>query len=237
VSIVLTIIFVLFIITVVVTLHELGHYFAARWYGIPASSFSIGFGPEIIGRTDTRGTRWKISAIPLGGYVKLTDHEKVGMGMLGMVPWRGFALITVAGCLVNFITGWLYLTLVSGQAWLGFYFAKLMIVDLPRGMVGTVAHPGGDVALAGPIGIVDVFSGNPTLLIGAFPIISLSLAIINMVPLPMLDGGHLVFGSVEHLRGKKFGEKSEFAFTFVSLFAVLLLFGFTTLSDLVRIFS
>lgn len=60
----------LFVLTVVVFVHEMGHYLVGRWCGIGVKAFSIGFGPELIGFNDRRGTRWKISAIPLGGYVK-----------------------------------------------------------------------------------------------------------------------------------------------------------------------
>jgi len=60
----------LFVLTVVVFVHEMGHYLVGRWCGIGVKAFSIGFGPELIGFNDRRGTRWKLSAIPLGGYVK-----------------------------------------------------------------------------------------------------------------------------------------------------------------------
>ena len=53
-----------------VTVHELGHYLVGRWFGVKAEAFSIGFGKELLGWTDKRGTRWKIAAIPLGGYVQ-----------------------------------------------------------------------------------------------------------------------------------------------------------------------
>ena len=53
-----------------VTVHELGHYLVGRWFGVRAEAFSIGFGKELTGWTDRLGTRWKISAIPLGGYVQ-----------------------------------------------------------------------------------------------------------------------------------------------------------------------
>ena len=55
-----------------VTVHELGHYLVGRWFGVKADAFSIGFGKELWGRTDRRGTRWKVSAIPLGGYVQFS---------------------------------------------------------------------------------------------------------------------------------------------------------------------
>jgi regulator of sigma E protease len=60
----------LFVLTVVVFFHELGHFLIARWCGIRVLVFSLGFGPEIVGFNDRYGTRWKLSAIPLGGYVK-----------------------------------------------------------------------------------------------------------------------------------------------------------------------
>jgi regulator of sigma E protease len=65
-----TIVPFLFVLTVVVFVHEMGHYLVGRWCGIGVTAFSIGFGPELAGFTDRRGTRWKLSAIPLGGYVK-----------------------------------------------------------------------------------------------------------------------------------------------------------------------
>jgi regulator of sigma E protease len=60
----------LFVLTVVVFVHEMGHYLVGRWCGIGVKAFSIGFGPELIGFNDRHGTRWKLCAIPLGGYVK-----------------------------------------------------------------------------------------------------------------------------------------------------------------------
>lgn len=53
-----------------VTVHELGHYLVARWFGVKADAFSVGFGRELVGWTDRSGTRWKLSALPLGGYVQ-----------------------------------------------------------------------------------------------------------------------------------------------------------------------
>jgi regulator of sigma E protease len=58
------------VLTVIVFVHEMGHYLVARWNGVAIQAFSIGFGRELIGWNDRRGTRWKISAIPLGGYVR-----------------------------------------------------------------------------------------------------------------------------------------------------------------------
>src|ERR1700712_5313669 len=65
----------LFVLTIVVFFHELGHFLIARLCGIKVITFSIGFGPEIVGFNDRYGTRWKISAVPLGGYVKFFGDE------------------------------------------------------------------------------------------------------------------------------------------------------------------
>ncbi len=70
-----TIVPFLIVLTVVVFVHEMGHYLVGRWCGIGVKAFSIGFGPELIGFNDSRGTRWKLSAIPLGGYVKFAGDE------------------------------------------------------------------------------------------------------------------------------------------------------------------
>ncbi|MCS6758266.1 MAG: RIP metalloprotease RseP [Candidatus Devosia euplotis] len=59
------------VLTVIVFVHEMGHYLVARWNGIAIQTFSIGFGREVFGLNDRAGTRWRISAIPLGGYVRL----------------------------------------------------------------------------------------------------------------------------------------------------------------------
>src|SRR5476651_2526432 len=65
----------LFVLTIVVFFHELGHFLVARWCGIRVLAFSIGFGPEIVGFYDRYGTRWKIAAVPLGGYLKFFGDD------------------------------------------------------------------------------------------------------------------------------------------------------------------
>ncbi|MGN6311642.1 MAG: M50 family metallopeptidase [Xanthobacteraceae bacterium] len=65
----------LFVLTIVVFFHELGHFLVARWAGVKVLTFSLGFGPELAGFNDRHGTRWKLSAIPLGGYVRFFGDE------------------------------------------------------------------------------------------------------------------------------------------------------------------
>ena len=69
------IIIFLIVLTLVVFIHELGHFLVARWCGVTVKAFSIGFGPEIAGFNDKHGTRWRFALIPLGGYVKFIDDE------------------------------------------------------------------------------------------------------------------------------------------------------------------
>ena len=65
----------LFVLTIVVFFHELGHFLVARWCGVKVITFSVGFGRELIGWNDRKGTRWRLSLIPLGGYVKFAGDE------------------------------------------------------------------------------------------------------------------------------------------------------------------
>jgi len=65
----------LILLSIVVFVHELGHFIVARWCGVAIKTFSIGFGREIFGFNDSKGTRWRIAWIPLGGYVKFLDDE------------------------------------------------------------------------------------------------------------------------------------------------------------------
>jgi regulator of sigma E protease len=124
----------LFVLTIVVFFHELGHFLIARWAGVKVLTFSLGFGPELVGFNDRRGTRWKISAIPLGGYVKffgddneastpsaealegMTEEERAGSFHHKRVGPR--AAIVAAGPIANFL---LAIVIFAGMA---LYFGK-----------------------------------------------------------------------------------------------------------------
>jgi len=101
-----------------VFIHELGHYLVGRWCGVKADVFSIGFGRELIGWTDKRGTRWKIGWLPLGGYVKFAGDmnpastpshewlmlpaEERAKTFQSKAVWQRF-LIVAAGPVMNFL--------------------------------------------------------------------------------------------------------------------------------------
>ena len=119
-----TVLFFQLAIGPLIFLHELGHYLVARWCGVKADVFSIGFGREVAGWTDRRGTRWKIAWMPLGGYVRfagdanaasqpdgewmeLPDFERSQVFHAKPV-WKR-AAITAAGPVANFLVGYLLL--------------------------------------------------------------------------------------------------------------------------------
>ena len=104
----------LLVLSVVVFVHEFGHYWVARRNGVRIEVFSIGFGPELFGRNDRHGTRWKFSAIPLGGYVKMLGdadaasatvdpaHARDPDSFPSKNVWQRMAIV-VAGPVANFL--------------------------------------------------------------------------------------------------------------------------------------
>jgi regulator of sigma E protease len=147
----------LFLLCLVVFIHELGHFLAGRWCGVKVQSFSVGFGPEIIGFNDKHGTRWKFSAIPLGGYVKffgdlnvasspdfeganqMSEAEKKVSFPHKSVGQR--ALIVAAGPIANFL---LAITIFAGIA---MTYGRIVIDPVVGTIVqGSVAERAGFLA-------------------------------------------------------------------------------------------
>lgn len=119
-QIILAIVALLIVLGVVVFIHELGHFLAARWAGVRVDTFSIGFGPSIVKWHDKHGTVWKIACLPLGGYVSIYGQEdmfdrkkyaelpadKKKGHYLSAPAWKQF-IIVAAGVTMNFILAWL----------------------------------------------------------------------------------------------------------------------------------
>ena len=136
-----TIIALLIVLGVVVFIHELGHFLAARWAGARVDAFSIGFGPALIKWHDKHNTVWKICCLPLGGYVSIYGQEdmfnrkkynelsrdKKRGHYLSMPAWKQFVVIA-AGVFMNFVLAWLIYS--------GIYAFKPKNVQLP--VVGQV---------------------------------------------------------------------------------------------------
>jgi regulator of sigma E protease len=142
------------ILSLIVAVHELGHYLVGRWCGVKIDAFSLGFGPELAARVDARGTRWRIGALPLGGYVKFhgdANAASVGVGeganndpsvdrslTLAGQPLRNRAAIVVAGPVANFILAFIIFT--------GMFMAFGRVEHVPR--IGRV-EAGSPAAAAG----------------------------------------------------------------------------------------
>lgn len=115
----------IFMMGIVVIVHEYGHYIVGRWFGAAVESFSIGFGKPIFERTDKYGTRWRVNWIPLGGFVKFVgesqlanDVGKIETGPIGRkYPELGVgqrSLVSLAGPFANFILSTLIFALIFG---------------------------------------------------------------------------------------------------------------------------
>ena len=357
----------LFVLTIVVFFHELGHFLMARLCGIKVLVFSIGFGPEIAGFNDRYGTRWKISAVPLGGYVKffgddnaasvpdqaaaasMSSADRKDSFMFQPVPSR--AAVVAAGPIANFVLAIaifaaIFMTVgkqttsarvdavqpASAAEAAGFKPGDLVLaingekiesfsdmqrivsisagetlsIDVDRGgapinlkaapqlkelkdnfgnvhrlgvlgisrsmspgdiktekagplraiVMGaqetwfvvdrTLAYIGGVFVgreaadqLGGPIRIAQV-SGQVatagfTALIHLTAVLSVSIGLLNLFPIPLLDGGHLLFYAIETIRGRPLSERAQEVGFRIGLAVVVMLMIFATFNDILRL--
>jgi regulator of sigma E protease len=357
----------LFVLSLVVFFHELGHFLVARWCGVRILVFSIGFGPEIVGFNDRYGTRWKIAAIPLGGYVKFFGDENAASmpeaeRLAGMdeseksqsfvfQPVAKRAAIVVAGPMANFLLAIIIFAGIfmlygkqsmtarvdtvqadSAAAAAGFQPGDLVVAinggaigdfaDMQRvvsesagepltitvdrkgmqvvlkatpalkeikdnfgnvhriGILGitrstaaddlkfqpvpppqavwmgvqetwfvidrTLSYIGGVVVgreaadqLGGPIRIAQmsgqVATAGFVALIHLAAVLSVSIGLLNLFPIPLLDGGHLLFYSIEALRGRPLSERAQEVGFRIGLAIVLMLMIFATFNDIVHL--
>jgi len=355
----------LILIMVVVFIHEYGHYYFAKRYGVAVTDFSIGFGKEIFGWNDKSGTRWKICWIPLGGYVKFfgdrnvfsqADQEKLiekyneedRKKLFVLKPLYQRALIVFGGPLANFLLALLiffsiytfagkdftpaminevqkdspamigglkqndiileidgnevksimdvskFITLstddfidfkvkrsndemllkvkpkmVLGEDNLGNKINKRIvgiklsaynneINHVKLGPAQAIYHAANEVyfvsisslkyigamifgkadtsQLGGPIRIAKI-SGQVAefgllAFVSMMAYISISLGLVNLFPIPMLDGGHLMFYAFEKVLGRPLSQKTQEGFFRIGMFLLLTLMIFTTFNDL-----
>ncbi len=359
----------LFVLTTVVFFHELGHFLVARWCGVKIKAFSIGFGPELIGFNDRHGTRWKISAIPLGGYVKFLGDEDAASTpdratldalseeerrdtFFGKPLWQRAAIVA-AGPFANFLLAIAIFAVIftiygrevttarvdqvvpgSAAEKAGFKTGDLILsidgsridtfndlqrivstsADLPLvvvvdrggqnlslqatperrevtdrfgnvhriGQLGlsrdatganvkteryafpeavlmgaretwfvidrTFAYIGGLFAgrestdeLGGPIRVAQVSGQVATLgfaaLVNLAAVLSVSIGLLNLFPVPMLDGGHLLFYAIEAIRGRPLSARAQDISFRIGLAAVVMLMLFTTWNDIIHLTS
>jgi|TARA_R110001632_G_scaffold39451_9_gene98789 regulator of sigma E protease len=148
----------IFMMGIVVIVHEYGHYIVGRWFGAAVESFSVGFGKPIFERTDKHGTRWRVNWIPLGGFVKFVgesqlagDVGKIEQGPIGKAyPKLGVgqrSLVSLAGPFANFILSTLIFALIIGVH--GRPNMKVGIGDVsPDGAAAVAGMQAGDVILS-----------------------------------------------------------------------------------------
>ena len=353
------------LLTVVVFVHEYGHYYFAKKYGVGITDFSIGFGKELFGYNDKSGTRWKFCAIPLGGYVKffgdrnvfsqaeqeelLKKYNKEDQQKLFVTkPLYQRSLIVFAGPLANFLLAVLIFVFIymfvgkdftpaqinevqkDGPAYsAGIKSGDLIIsinnkkvssilevstfintspsdnVDIKiqrndknidftvtpkiiqtedslgnninRKIIGIKLSPlnnelkkerlgpasalfyavketwfvtqasldfvismfkgkGDTTQLGGPIKIAkitgQVAQHGFIAFLSIMAYISISLGFINLFPIPMLDGGHLMFYAFEKILGRPLSQKTQEGFFRIGLFLLVFLMLFTTINDL-----
>ncbi|WGS23905.1 MULTISPECIES: RIP metalloprotease RseP [unclassified Bradyrhizobium] len=357
----------LFVLTIVVFFHELGHFLVARWAGVKVLTFSLGFGPELVGFNDRHGTRWKISAVPLGGYVKffgddteastpaaatlaaMTAEERQGSFHHKSVGRR--AAIVAAGPFANFILAIAIFTCLftffgkpstsarvdkveanSAAAAAGFQIGDIVTAidgtkidsfsDMQRivsinagdaltftvkrgnstvqlrgtpelrevkdpfgnthrmGVMGitratapgdavtekvdpvtalglgiketwfvidrTLAYIGGIFTgreaadqVGGPLRIAQISGQVATIGVAALihlaAVLSISIGLLNLFPVPLLDGGHLLFYSVEAVRGRPLSERAQEMGFRIGLGLVLMLMVFATYNDILHL--
>jgi regulator of sigma E protease len=144
----------LLVLSIVVFIHELGHFLVARWCGVTVKTFSIGFGKEIFGFTDSKGTRWRFAWIPLGGYVKFLDDANAASqpsteSLAEMTPaeragafqtkplWRRAAIVA-AGPLANFLLAVVIYTALNATIGIRTITPSIgeVIADMPAAAAG-----------------------------------------------------------------------------------------------------
>jgi len=257
------------ITTVLVTVHELGHYLMARLTGLRVEVFSIGLGPEIVGLTDRAGTRWKLGLVPLGGYIRMFGeqsgprHDGIpaaeANGAPGPLLFEQASLgrraaVAAAGPAANFALSFVVLAvllLVVGRPSAvgaslpeAAFWLVWRAIELTWGLTAetlqalwqfaTGVNAGQD--FIGPIRLAQVTGevAHQGLLmsLGLVAIISANLAVMNLLPIPSLDGGHLLFYLAEALRGRPIAAQAQTFATQLGLGFVGGLMMFATFKDI-----
>jgi regulator of sigma E protease len=224
------------LLMVIIGLHEFGHYIVAKRFGLIAETFSLGFGKILLAYTDRSGTSWQIRAMPFGGFIKLNNDR-----LISLPPSRRIA-IYAAGPAVNIALG-IVLVAAAGIA-MGTPALKSLEISLRvvptivAAFVGAITDifSGNISSLSGPIGSA-IASGNAVRQHGIImfaALFSWSVGILNLLPVPLLDGGQILLSSFEAAAGKPTDNAMKYAaWAGNSFIGCLILAGFT--SDLIRI--
>jgi regulator of sigma E protease len=192
------------ILIVVIGLHEAGHFLVAKRFGLVADVFSLGFGKVLFAAKDRYGTAWQIRALPFGGFVKLDAAR-----LAALSPSRRMA-IYAAGPAVNVALGLALVTVVGIQmgvpALRSFEISCQFVPRIVMTLLGAITQIfSGDLStLAGPIGAA-MASGDAVRLHSGLMFMALfswSVGVVNLLPVPLLDGGQIVLSGIEMIAGK-----------------------------------
>ena len=258
------------IIVLVVFVHELGHYLAARAVGVAVDSFSIGFGKVLL-KKKLWGTEWRISMLPFGGYIKPRGEQDYynksedPESFWAVSSWKR-AFIAVMGPVFNLLLPWpLYFMLLVGQPYPdvvvpeGAQPARIGVVEaavysdrIARKMYGSIweavvqprKEPMSIKEVGGPVAVYEfteqarkrsVDTGDWGFLIDWIAFFSINLGVINLLPIPVLDGGHIVISTFEGVRGRRLRVKTRNVLNVVGLVLVFGIFALAITSDIFRL--
>lgn len=184
-------------ISLIILIHEAGHFIFAKLFHVPAPVFSIGFGPTILS-FPLRETMFKIGLLPLGGYVEM-DPE-----ILAQQKYIPKMLIFFGGIIFNFIFAYAILLYYTVRNKLS--ASSISSSQTMKQTFATIfTQQNGDSTIVGPIGIIRTIGQsiaiNTQLYWFALAIISFNIGLMNMIPLPFFDGGKALLCTIEAVLG------------------------------------
>ncbi|MBI5747481.1 MAG: site-2 protease family protein [Nitrospinae bacterium] len=243
----------LFVFTIVVLIHELGHFIAARRLGINAYEFSIGFpfSPKIATIFKHRETEFTLRLLPLGGFVSFSKNkdESESLEFLKEDRWKRGIIIS-AGSIFNIVFAFLIIAvaLTIGKHISLFDAAIASLKTIEAVSVGTIQlilhlFSGNSSMdnLSGPVGIA-VMAGKAANagfinLIYFTGLLSLSLGILNLLPFPALDGGHLIILAIESFKRSPLSQRTYQIVSVAGISFFLILTLIATYKDILRLIA
>ena len=228
----------LFIVGLVIAIHECGHLLAAKWCGIPIERFSIGFGPKLFGFR-RGGTAYWLSMVPIGGYVLPALDEDASRRL----PLRKSIPFALGGPVANVAAAFLGLMAFGGvqldlSAFGAVSFATTRLWLELQSMVQAIAMLFVDMGqMSGILGIVAIggsqFGSSLAGLLAFSVAINLNLAIFNLLPFPPLDGGRIAFSVFEKIYRPLY--RIQAPVTLAGWVLMLALMVYATIQDLGRL--